>query len=129
MPGVVQEFDRQDARLRSRGNRGAPDGPTCSSARTATGVVDISAHDRFDSAGGAHLATVKIDRLIGHAAHRVQIVGYENDRPSFLPKLIEPLKTATLEGDVAHSQNLVHEENLSIHVRRHREPQPYVHAG
>ncbi|MEZ5320834.1 MAG: hypothetical protein R2698_01900 [Microthrixaceae bacterium] len=68
-------------------------------------------------------------RLVAHRLHDPHPVGDHDDRRSLLAQLVEVVEALALELLVADRDHLVDDEDLGLHVHRHREAQPHVHAA
>ena len=56
-------------------------------------------------------------------------MGHEQDRLAAAAELGKFVEALVGETFVADGQHLVDEQDVGIHVNRHREPEPHVHPG
>jgi len=76
-----------------------------------------------------HLPLVQQDRAGAHPSDGRHIVGHQNHRPPMLPHVLHLPHAFLLEPDVAHGQHLVDDQDIRVHVREDREPQPDIHPA
>src|SRR5580700_4637190 len=77
----------------------------------------------------AHRAAIDPRHPVAQPPDLVHLVTHQHDRPP-CPRHVPHLPQALLlKIDVPHRQHFVHQQNLRLQVRRHRERQPHVHPA
>ena len=66
---------------------------------------------------------------VADGAHLVRRVGDQKDGAALPLEFLHPLDALALEPLVAHRQHFVDDQDVGVHVDRHREPEPDVHPG
>ena len=74
-------------------------------------------------------ALVDPEHAVAELRDGLDLVRHEDDRAARRVDVLHPPEAARLELGVAHAQNLVHEHDLGLEVRRDREGKPDVHAA
>ena len=102
-----------------------PDAPR----RRAADRLEVVRNDLVARPVADDLATVEQDRPVAEPRQRLHLVGDEDTvRPERLNSSIRP-RQRLLELGVADGEHLVHEQDLRLEVRGHREREPHVHAA
>ena len=87
--------------------------------------VDNLAH----LAGGRDPALGQHDRPVAEVHHAGEAVADEDDGASLLRGRLHPPKALLLEGEVAHREDLVDDQDLGLQVGSHREGKPELHPA
>src|SRR5262245_44395942 len=88
---------------------------------------EVFGHDLIGFTFQMYFAVFHPDGSIRQAPHRFQIMRNEQDRNTLLFEMLNSAYTPLLEKNVADRERLVHDENVGIHVDRHRKGQPHEH--
>src|SRR5688572_27136760 len=76
-----------------------------------------------------HLALAQVDHAVAHGLDAEHVVRNEQDGGIPLLQFLGVLDALALEGEIAHRQHFVEQQDVGLEVRCHRECESHVHAA
>src|SRR5215831_10815650 len=73
-------------------------------------------------------ALVKPDHTLAQTLNRNHVVADEEYGAARFSDIVKFRQTSFLERDVSNRQDLIHEKNVPLQMRRHSDTKPHVHA-